>query len=46
MKKILTGEDDIAEMAIEYASATPKYNADICADLCLTPSSDGYVAIG
>ncbi len=44
--KILTGEADISTMAIEYAPATPKYNADICADLGLTPPSDDYIAIG
>ena len=42
--KVLTGEADISEMAIEYAPATPKYNAAICADLGLT-APDGYVAI-
>ena len=43
--KILTGEADIAEMAIEYAPVTHKYNAEICAELGLT-APDGYVAIG
>ena len=44
--KILTGEADISTMAIEYAPQfTSKYNADICADLGLTPPA-GYVAIG
>ena len=43
--KILTGEADVSEMPIEYAPATPKYNADICADLGLT-APEGYVAIG
>ncbi len=42
--KILTGEADIATMPIEYAPATPKYNAEICAELGLTPP-EGYVAI-
>ncbi len=42
--KILTGEADIATMPIEYAPATPKYNAEICADLGITPP-EGYVAI-
>ena len=44
--KVLTGEANISEMAIEYAPATPKFNAEICADLGLTPPSDDYVAIG
>ena len=44
--KILTGEADISTMPIEYAAApTAKYNAEICADLGLTPPA-GYVAIG
>jgi len=43
--KILTGEADISEMAIEYAPVTQKYNAEICAELGLTVP-DGYVAIG
>ena len=42
--KILTGEADISEMAIEYAPVTRKYNAEICAELGLTVP-DGYVAI-
>ena len=42
--KILTGEADISTMAIEYAPATPKYNAEICAELGLT-APEGYVAI-
>ncbi len=42
--KVLTGDANIADMAIEYAPATPKYNAEICADLGLTPP-EGYVAI-
>ena len=43
--KILTGESDISTMPIEYAPQfTPKYNADICADLGLTPP-EGYEAI-
>ena len=42
--KILTGEADVSTMPIEYAPATPKYNAEICADLGLTPP-EGYVAI-
>ena len=43
--KILTGQADISEMAIEYAPVTQKYNAEICAELGLTVP-DGYVAIG
>ena len=42
--KILTGEADISEMAIEYAPVTRKYNAEICAELGLTVP-DGYAAI-
>ena len=43
--KILTGEADISEMAIEYAAnVTPKYNAEICESLGLTPP-DGYEPI-
>ena len=42
--KILTGEADIAEMPIEYAPATPKFNETICTDLNLT-APEGYVAI-
>ena len=42
--KILTGEADISTMPIEYAPATPKYNAEICARLGLTPP-EGYEAI-
>ena len=44
--KILTGEADVSTMAIEYAPATPKYNAAICGALGITPPSDEYVAIG
>jgi len=47
--KILKGEADIAEMAIEYApQATKKYNADICADLGIDTKAledAGYVAL-
>ena len=43
--KILTGEADISTMPIAYAPAISKYNAEICADLNLTPP-EGYVAIG
>ena len=42
---ILSGEGDISTMEIKYAPATRKYNADICADLGLTPL-EGYAAIG
>ena len=42
--KILKGEADIAEMPIEYAPATKKYNATICEELKLTVP-EGYVAI-
>ena len=43
--KILTGESDVSEMPIEYAPQfTKKYNADICADLGITPP-EGYEAI-
>ena len=43
--KILKGEADISTMAVQYAPATKKYNAAICADLGLT-APEGYVAIG
>ena len=44
--KILTGEADISTMPVGYAAAvTPKYNAEICAELGLTAPED-YVAIG
>ena len=42
--KILKGEANIAEMPIEYAPATKKYNATICGELNLT-APEGYVAI-
>lgn len=42
--KILTGEADISSMAIEYTTATPKYNAAVCEALEITPL-DGYTAI-
>ena len=43
--KILKGEADISTMAIGYAGAvTPKYNAEICEDLGLTPP-EGYKPI-
>ena len=44
--KILKGEAKISEMPIQYAGEpTAKYNAEICAELGLTPP-EGYVAIG
>ena len=44
--QILTGEADISTMPVGYAAAvTPKYNAEICAELGLTPP-DGYEPIG
>ena len=43
--QILTGEADVSEMPIQYVSDfTPKYNAEICAALCLT-APEGYEAI-
>ena len=43
---ILTGKADISTMPVGYsATVTPKYNADICASLNITPV-EGYVAIG
>ena len=40
--KVLTGEADISTMPVGYAEkVTPMYNAEICADLGLTPL-DGY----
>lgn len=42
--KILKGEAKVAEMPIEYAPATKKYNATICQELELT-APEGYVAI-
>jgi len=45
--KILTGQADISRMPVEYAPQfTRKYNAEICADLGLTPPSDAYQPIG
>ena len=44
--KILKGEAKISEMPIQYAaSATQKYNPDMCEALGLTPP-EGYVPIG
>ena len=42
--KILTGEADISTMAVEFTEATPKFDADVCEQLGITPL-DGYVAI-
>lgn len=43
--RILTGEEDISTMAIEYApNVTKEYNAEICEDLGITVPDD-YVAI-
>ena len=42
--KILKGEAKVSEMPIEYAPATRKYNAKICAALNLT-APEGYAAI-
>ena len=43
--KVLTGEADISTMPVGYAEkVTPMYNAEICADLGLTPL-DGYEPI-
>ena len=42
--KILTGEADVSTMPVEYAPATPKYNAEICEDLGRTVP-DGYEPI-
>lgn len=42
--KILAEGADISEMPIEYTTTTPKYNADICEALGITPV-DGYTAI-
>ena len=42
--KILKGEGDISTMPIEYAPATPKYNAAMCETMNITPL-EGYTAI-
>lgn len=42
--KILKGEADIADMAIEYAPASKKYNEKICNELGITPV-EGYEAL-
>ena len=45
--KVLTGQADISQMPIEYAPQfTSKFNADICAELGLTPPSDAYQPVG
>ncbi len=44
--QILTGEADVSTMPVGYAATvTPKYNAEICEELGLTPP-EGYTAIG
>ena len=43
--KILKGEANVAEMPIEYANPTKKYNKTICDALGLT-APEGYEAIG
>ncbi len=44
--QILTGEADISTMAVGYAeNFVPQYNAEICAELGLTPPA-GYEPIG
>ena len=43
--KILKGEAKVAEMPIEYAEATKKYNAKICQEMGLTTIPEGYKAI-
>lgn len=42
--KILTGEADISTMPVEYTEATPKFDADVCEKLGVTPL-EGYTAI-
>ena len=42
--QVLTGEADISTMPIAYAEASSVYNAEICADLGLTPP-EGYTAL-
>ncbi len=42
--KILKGEANISEMPIEYTTTTPKYNAENCQKLGITPV-EGYIAI-
>ena len=43
--QILSGESVISEMPIQYTDASSVYNAEICADLGLTPPSAVYEAI-
>lgn len=43
--KILKGEANVSEMPIEYASATKKYNREICEKLGITVPED-YVELG
>ncbi len=43
--KVLTGAADISEMPIAYADAAKVYNAEICADLGITPPA-GYEPLG
>ena len=44
-KRQLKGEADVSTMPVAYAeNFTPKYNADICAELGITPPAN-YVAI-
>lgn len=42
--KILKGEANISEMPVEFTDATPKYDADVCDMLGITPL-EGYTAI-
>lgn len=42
--KVLTGVTDISVLPIEYADCSHVYNAEICAELGITPP-DGYTAI-
>ena len=42
--KVLTGQADISEMPIAYAEASKVYNAEICAELGLTPL-EGYAPL-
>ena len=43
--RVLTGEADISEMPIAYAEAAKVYNAEICAELGITPPA-GYEPLG
>ena len=42
--EILTGRKNISEMPVEFTTAVPKYNAEVCEKLGITPK-DGYTAI-